>query len=129
MSQLDALTPQEECNEHGFSFNEYQREAHKMACYDNESYPWLALAEEVGEVLTFQAKKERGDDMVARYGGEHNIRGALVKELGDVLWMVQEIATQRGISMQEIANSNITKLKAREQNNTLKGSDEHDPSR
>jgi len=130
LSQLDSLTPPDDhdCNEHGFTFNGYQREAHSMACYDGESYPWLALAEEVGEVVTFQSKKERGDDMITRYGSEGNIRNALVKELGDVLWMVSEIATQRGISMQEVANSNIHKLKIRRQENTLKGSDEHDRS-
>lgn len=37
----------------------------------------------------------------------------MAKELGDVLWYVAEIATGLGMTMDEIAQKNIDKLKAR----------------
>jgi len=46
----------------------------------------------------------------------------LTKELGDVLWMVSGIATYYGLSLQEIAEQNIVKLKSRQQRGVIGGS-------
>jgi len=43
------------------------------------------------------------------------------KELGDVLWMVSGIATYYGMSLQEIAEGNIAKLKSRQERGVIKG--------
>lgn len=40
-------------------------------------------------------------------------RGHMVKELGDVLWYVAEIATGLGMKLEDVARMNIDKLLAR----------------
>lgn len=37
----------------------------------------------------------------------------MIKELGDVLWYVAETATALGVTLEEVAQRNIAKLKAR----------------
>lgn len=65
----------------------------------------LGLTGEAGEVADL-IKKEFEQDRPAG-------RDALVKELGDVLWYLARIAHLQGITLQEVANANLTKLKAR----------------
>lgn len=40
-------------------------------------------------------------------------REKLVKELGDVLWYLSDLASKAGISLQEVANKNVKKLMRR----------------
>jgi NTP pyrophosphatase (non-canonical NTP hydrolase) len=46
----------------------------------------------------------------------------MVKELGDVLWYVSVISTYLDISLQDVAELNIEKLKSRMQRGALQGS-------
>ena len=71
---------------------------------DQARHGLFGLASEVGEVLGLYQKTYQG----------HSInRDALVHELGDVLWMLAEIATANGMELDTIAEENIAKLIAR----------------
>ncbi len=48
-------------------------------------------------------------------------REALKYELGDVLWYLAQIATELDLSLDEIAQANLDKLKARMERNTIQG--------
>lgn len=63
------------------------------------------IAGEAGEVADM-VKKQIG------HGHTTDI-AKMQKELGDVLWYVTDLATQYGLSLQQIGEANIAKLKAR----------------
>ncbi|MDX8383532.1 MAG: MazG nucleotide pyrophosphohydrolase domain-containing protein, partial [Ghiorsea sp.] len=46
----------------------------------------------------------------------------IVAELGDVLWYVAMVAKECGSSLEDIANSNLAKLRSRDERGTLQGS-------
>lgn len=102
-------------------FKEYQTEARKTALYEDEVYPLLGLAEEVGEFVGIAAKAHRGDDLEARYGSYEGIRKAYVKEAGDVLWMLTNCLAELEIDLEEVAQANIEKLRDRQARGVLKG--------
>jgi NTP pyrophosphatase (non-canonical NTP hydrolase) len=104
------------------TFEEYQVEARKTAIYpdkdNNFVYPTLGLAGEAGEVAE-KIKK------VIRDGGgivSEEKKQEITKELGDVLWYVANLAKELGISMNDVAEKNIEKLKSRQDRNQLQGS-------
>ena len=104
------------------NFNEYQNEAVKTAVYGKNAkteleiqwYPILGLAGEAGE-LANKAKKWLRDMSSPK-------RDDLVKELGDCLWYVSEIARVNDIPLDEIATTNINKLKSRLERGKITGS-------
>ena len=102
-------------------FNEYQEEAASTAVYQHGFYPFLGLSEEVGEFVGLAAKEARGDDMLRRFGSSEGLRQACVKEAGDVLWQLAQCLTELGISLQEVADANIKKVKDRQARGVLKG--------
>ena len=95
------------------TFEEYQKKSRKTAKYpdvgSNFVYPTLGLAGEAGEVAD-KIKKIIRDD-----GGEvlPEKKKEIEKELGDVLWYVSQIATELGLSLEDIAEKNIEKLYSR----------------
>lgn len=99
-----------------FDFDAYQAKAWRYALETsrNKQYLLPGLAGEVGELLSLFAKNTRD-------GGELN-GDAVQKELGDVLWFVASIAYLHGISLADIAETNLNKLESRKQRGTLKGS-------
>ena len=98
------------------TFNEYQSHAHKTAVYKNYLYPYLGLAEEAGEVCGKMKKHIRDKT------DYEDFRQALKKELGDVLWYIAEIASDNGLTLQEVADANVEKLHNRIQSKTIHGS-------
>ena len=46
----------------------------------------------------------------------------ILKELGDVLWYVAQVASELGLSLDKIANQNIEKLYSRLERGKLSGS-------
>lgn len=104
-------------------FNEYQKEALNTAIYPEKykiTYPALGLGNEAGEVLGKIKKWLRGDDGEnGEMGGER--KEALKGELGDVLWYLAVLARDLGLDLDDIAEHNINKLKARKEKGTLKG--------
>jgi len=110
---------------------EYQEKAHAFARYGNNiNYPLLGLAEECGEVAGKVAKfirKHEGVDpfeaggWVSMANDRLQFNADLAKELGDVLWMVAEIATAFDLSLDEIMQTNIDKLTDRNNRGVIVG--------
>lgn len=117
----------------------YQRQAHGFAVYGSSfHYPFLGLAGETGEVCELLGKFERKNhrapllgyalQYAARQGQDVSLDKEFVarleSELGDVMWMVAEIATCFGLTLDGIMEHNIAKLTERKSTNTIVGSGE-----
>lgn len=107
------------------TLNEYQDAAQETAVYPTLGhpivYPALGLNGEAGEVAEKVKKMCRDNDCRPSAEFVQNIK----KELGDVLWYVSETARQAGLTLNEVAEHNIAKLKDRERRNVLSGSGDH----
>lgn len=117
------------------TINEYQTRAHEFAFYtspvitENHGsvnhdlkceyvYPVMGLTEEAGEVAGKFAKIIRDKNGVIK---EDDIE-AIIKELGDVSWMLAEICTVIGIDLESVMTRNIEKLTDRRNRKVLTGS-------
>ena len=102
--------------------SDYQSRSRATAVYpgagDNLLYPTLGLCGEAGEVAEKIKKMVRDDGGVL----SDERRGALAKELGDVLWYVAQIATEAGLDLDDVAGDNLAKLLSRQQRQVLQGS-------
>ena len=102
-------------------FKEYQKLSRETALYPNRDnnfiYPTLGLAGEAGEVAEKIKKVLRDKNGII----DQTTKEEIEKELGDVLWYVSQIATEIGLSLDEIADKNITKLFSRKKRNVLHG--------
>ena len=102
-------------------FTAYQTKSRKTASYPSIGhaviYPALGLVNEAGEVAG-KIKKVFRDK-----SGEisEETREALKAELGDVLWYIAQVATELGLSLDEIAEYNIAKLYDRLERGTIRG--------
>ena len=109
------------------NFDEYQKWTKTTAVYRSPSYPQLALAEEVGELLGKIAKFER-DVQFSTLPREHyeEKKAALIadvrKEAGDVLWQLARVLDDMGISLASAAQGNVDKLESRKMRNVISGS-------
>lgn len=107
---MDALT-----------FEDYQRRSRRTAVYPdagkNFVYPTLGLVGEAGEVAEKVKKVLR--DKAGTVDAE--TKDAIVKELGDVLWYVAQLATELGLSLNDIAAGNLEKLLSRMDRGRLHG--------
>ena len=100
------------------TFDEYQEIAETTAMYPlsyKVIYPTLGLAGEAGEVAE-KIKKIIRSNVISPWPEED-----LKKELGDVLWYISAIATDLGLSLEEIAETNIDKLKSRAERGKIQG--------
>ena len=106
------------------SFAVYQREAHKtagsMPPRDRVFMASMGLAGEAGEVVD-ELKK-------VHFHAKPYDREKLVRELGDVLWYLAELATAHELSLQDIAHANLEKLRKRHGGETFKPHAEQDRS-
>ena len=98
--------------------NDYQKRALKTAIYKDISqsipiYPVLGLCGEVGEIAEKIKKIIRDEDSVLTDEK---------KELGDVLWYLSVLASELRLELDDVAQSNLEKLKDRKDRNKLKGS-------
>ena len=103
-------------------FSEYQERSRSTALYPNQGrnfiYPTLGLCGESGEVSE-KIKKVIRD----RQGQiDDQVRTEIAKELGDVLWYMAQLATELGLSLDDIAADNLKKLASRKQREMLQGS-------
>lgn len=99
----------------GLSLNAYQNLARKTRLPTADAtYSQLNLAGEVGELLGYLAK--------CRRKGIPPEVGYVTKELGDVLWQCAAIADDFGLSLSDVARSNIDKLADRETRGVIDGS-------
>jgi len=101
--------------------NEYQLLANETATYKKSLkiiYPTLGLNGEAGEVAE-KVKKVFRDQ-----GGEftEQNRADLVLELGDALWYIAAVCKDIGVSLEDVAYSNINKIRSRVLRGVLGGS-------
>ena len=103
-------------------FKEYQGLARSTAIYPNIGnnfiYPTLGLCGESGEVAEKVKKIIRDDQGIVT----EEKRELLKKEIGDIQWYISNLATELGLDLNDIAETNIKKLKDRQARNVLKGS-------
>ena len=103
------------------NFDDYQKESRKtwteIDVAHSITYPTLGLLNEAGEFAGKIKKIFRDKDKKI----SEKDRQALKGELGDVLWYFAQICTELGLSMEEVAASNIEKLKSRQERGVLQG--------
>lgn len=98
------------------SLNYYQSQAYSLAKYPRKHaivYPALGLAGESGEVAE-KIKKWLRDDTFDL--------DAIKKELGDVLWYIASLSADLGLTLEDVAQTNLDKLFSRKERNVLSGS-------
>tara|TARA_R100001369_G_scaffold67303_2_gene94757 strand:- start:144 stop:452 length:309 start_codon:yes stop_codon:yes gene_type:complete len=96
------------------TFDEYQEFARSTAIYPTDSkviYPTLGLCGEAGEVAEKVKKHMRDGKTLVGVG----------LELGDVLWYISALADDLGVTLEEVAQANVDKLKSRMERNKIKG--------
>jgi NTP pyrophosphatase (non-canonical NTP hydrolase) len=99
------------------TFDEYQQETMKTAVYDKDvavTYLALGLASEAGEVAGKVKKWVRGDTSYVD-------TDEIAKELGDVLWYVSQMAETFNLSLGDIAQANVDKLRSMMERDKIKG--------
>lgn len=103
------------------TLDEYQRHALETAIYPAESrivYPTLGLTGEAGEVADKVKKVIR--DGHRDFTPEK--KAEIMKEIGDVLWYCATLSHDLGYSLEEVAQTNVDKLRSRMERNRLSGS-------
>lgn len=102
------------------NFNEYQKKSRKTAKYPEKNfvYPALGLNGEAGEVA------EKVKKVIRDKGGklDQETKEDIGRELGDVLWYLAQMATELGLSLDDIAEQNISKLFSRLRRGKISGS-------
>ena len=105
-------------------FDEYSEHATKTAIYPDEYrilYPALGLCGEAGEVAE-KIKKILRDNNGKMSDTQ---RVEVTRELGDVLWYLNAVARDIGVSLESVAMLNIAKLSSRNSRGTLQGSGDY----
>lgn len=82
--------------------------------YFGQVYCAMQLAAEAGEVSGKYAK-------AIRKGEKEVNKEAVIKELGDTLWYIANLAGELGITLNEVAQINIDKLQDRKERGVLHG--------
>jgi NTP pyrophosphatase (non-canonical NTP hydrolase) len=103
------------------TFKEYQEQAVKTAIYGAGNtilYPALGLGNEAGEVLGKIKKVLRDNE--GKFTTDLSI--AIGAEIGDVLWYMAALCRDLGISLEDVANNNLEKLRDRQARNVIQGS-------
>lgn len=100
-------------------FDWYQWQANLFAKYPNQynnpEYPTLGLTGEAGEVANKIKKLQRDDRTL------DEMRPLLLDELGDVLWYLSALCDEIGVTLEEVASNNLTKLESRERRGRISG--------
>jgi NTP pyrophosphatase (non-canonical NTP hydrolase) len=102
--------------------NQYQTSALKTAIYPHQgfdfTYPALGLVGEAGEVADKLKKVIRDNNGVLT----DEVRDAVAKEIGDVLWYVAVLASEMNYALDRIAQGTLDKLASRQQRGVISGS-------
>ena len=107
------------------TLDEYQEQALTTA-YTDPSYTdtlmdktiWaMGIAGEAGEII------EKWKKMVAYNNGDisDEFIADMKKELGDVVWYIAVLAHSLGLSLEDVMQLNVQKLRSRKERNVIKG--------
>lgn len=122
--------PEAACAANEMGINFYQKRALNTAVFERPDYPLIALGEEVGEVMGKIAKYGRKKgmsveeviiDIRSKYPDAMELREAVMKEMGDVLWQWSVLCDCLGFAAFDVAADNLMKLQDRQQRNVLDG--------
>ena len=106
-------------------FSRYQTESRKtwnvISMNHPIVYPTMGLVNETGELAGKIKKIFRDKNGVI---GEDD-REALKYELGDVLWYLTQICTELDLTLEEVAEANLTKLFSRLERGKIRGDGDH----
>ena len=106
-------------------FNQYQKQSRETALYpkvgNNPIYPTLGLVGEAGEVADKVKKVLRDKEGVF----DESTKESIKLELGDVLWYIAQLSTEFGFELDNVAKSNLSKLKGRAQRGNISGSGDY----
>lgn len=108
--------------DYGMTLDEYQGLALESAVYAAEYsilYPALKLAGEAGEVSEKVGKRLR--DAAGDFS-DPEWKLAMRKELGDVLWYIAALAADLGLTLEQVADTNLEKLASRMSRGVIQGS-------
>lgn len=108
--------------DYGMTLDEYQGLALESAVYADKFsvvYPALKLAGEAGEVSEKIGKRLRDQDGDFE---DSSFRESMKKELGDVLWYIAALADDLGFTLEEVADTNLSKLASRMERGVIQGS-------
>ncbi len=101
---------------------EYQKLSARTALYPkvgkNFIYPTLGLVGEAGEVAEKVKKILRDKDGKPSQTDKNSLK----KELGDVLWYLAAVSRELGLSLDDVAVTNLHKLGSRSARGKLHGS-------
>ncbi len=103
------------------TLNEYQEHALETAIYPAESriiYPTLGQTGEAGEVADKVKKIIR--DNHKEFTPEK--KAEIMKEIGDVLWYCATLSHDLGYTLDEVAQTNVDKLRSRMERSKITGS-------
>ena len=106
------------------NLSEYQKRAEETAIFPKSdktlalSYVLLGLTSETGEICGKLKKIIR--DMGGRMTKED--RSSIKNELGDALWYIAMLSRELNIDLNEVAMSNLRKLRSRKERHVLSGS-------
>jgi len=128
IENLKLMTKSEHAMFHGFrkkqlKISDYQEKAHEFATYSSIGtagfvYPVLGINGEVGE-FTEKVKKMFRDNHGVM---DPKFIEGIKKELGDIFWYLAECCTTFKLSLDDVAKTNLEKLKDRKERNVIKGS-------
>ncbi len=104
------------------SLDDYQKACRENVLYKTGGigglvYATLGLNGEAGEVAEKVKKllRDKEEKITPEY------RQEIVKELGDVFWYLSNVAYELGVTLSDVANINIEKLRSRAKRNQIKG--------
>jgi NTP pyrophosphatase (non-canonical NTP hydrolase) len=106
-------------------FSEYQKESRVTALYpdvgNNFVYPTLGLVGEAGEIAEKVKKLIRDKQIDSPRAVSEIDKAEIAKELGDVLWYLAQVASEFGLTLDDVATGNIEKLRSRQMRGNLHG--------
>jgi NTP pyrophosphatase (non-canonical NTP hydrolase) len=106
------------------TLNEYQSLALETAQYpdrgNNALYPALGLAGETGEAVDKVKKIWRNFGITDGHQYTEAQKWELAKEIGDVMWYVSALSYEIGYDLEDVAETNIAKLRDRQTRGVIK---------
>ena len=107
-------------------FSDYQQKSRKTAKYpdagNNFVYPTLGLVGEAGEFAEKIKKLLRDQNIETPSQVSADTKQEVLKELGDVLWYVSQLASEFDVELDAVAQGNIDKLYSRLERDQISGS-------